>query len=87
MSLYEINPAWSQGARDLKVFYTQITNCKNKHLIHSVSFICQLKYEIEPKYSMKIKSTPLIKSTAPSERLNIDFKGPIPANTRNRYIC
>ncbi|KAJ4439883.1 hypothetical protein ANN_08012 [Periplaneta americana] len=28
----------------------------------------------------------LIKATSPFERLNIDFKGPIPSTTRNRYI-
>lgn len=45
---------------------------------------CPTCAEIKPRY-MKNQGH-LIKATAPFERLNIDFKGPIPSSTRNRYI-
>ena len=31
-------------------------------------------------------TTPLIKATQPMERLNIDFKGPLPSTSKNRYL-
>lgn len=40
--------------------------------------------EIKPRF-LRTKGT-LIKATAPLERISIDFKGPLPCNTNNRYI-
>ena len=41
--------------------------------------------EIKPNF-FKPKYTPLIKSSKPFERLSIDYKGPLPSDTRNRYL-
>lgn len=61
-----------------------------KNLPYSVEEIkrmtadCQVCAEIKPRYA-KTEGC-LIKATAPFERLNVDFKGPIPSNTHNKYI-
>ncbi|XP_064072074.1 uncharacterized protein LOC135193461 [Vanessa tameamea] len=61
-----------------------------KNLPYSVNDIksliqsCQICAEIKPRF-MKSKGQ-LIKATAPFERLNIDFKGPLPSNTPNKYL-
>ena len=46
---------------------------------------CQACSECKPQY---YRSAPmnLIKATQPFERLNIDFKGPLPTTNQNRYI-
>ena len=46
---------------------------------------CSVCSECKPQYH-KFPSSQLIKATLPFERLNIDFKGPIPSSTRNKYI-
>lgn len=45
---------------------------------------CPTCAELKPRYP-KVQGT-LIKATHPLERLNIDFKGPLPSSTRNRYL-
>lgn len=45
---------------------------------------CPVCAEVKPRF-MKHQGH-LIKATAPMERLNIDFKGFVPSNSRNRYI-
>ena len=42
---------------------------------------CQICCECKPKF-FRPKEAHLIKSTQPFERINIDFKGPLPSNTR-----
>ena len=51
-----------------------------KRMVSSCQTCCHWK----PQYTHCIGK--LIKATAPFERLNVDFKGPLPTNTRNRYI-
>ena len=48
---------------------------------------CVTCAEIKPQfYSMK--NSTLIKASHPMERLNVDFKGPVPSSTKNCYfIC
>ena len=41
--------------------------------------------ELKPRF-YKPPSAHLIKATQPFERLNIDFKGPLPTSTKNRYV-
>ncbi|XP_045457867.1 uncharacterized protein LOC123668118 [Melitaea cinxia] len=63
---------------------------RSKNLPYSIEEVkrmtaaCPICAEIKPRY-MKHQGH-LIKATAPFERLNLDFKGPIPSNTQNRYI-
>ena len=64
---------------------------KQKNLPYSMTDVkrvcesCQTCAEFQPKFF----SPPLgklIKATQPMERLNIDFKGPLPSSTKNKYF-
>ncbi|XP_039287877.1 uncharacterized protein LOC120352208 [Nilaparvata lugens] len=45
---------------------------------------CKICSELKPRFNcFKGK---LIQSTRPFERINIDFEGPLPSSTRNKYI-
>lgn len=62
--------------------------CKNLPFsvedVRRVNSACPVCAEVKPRF-LKSRGT-LIKATAPFERINIDFKGPIPSKTRNYYI-
>ena len=64
---------------------------RNRNLPYSLQEIrnlnssCKICSEIKPRFH-KNTSGKLIKATSPFERLNIDFKGPLPTNTRNQYL-
>ena len=47
--------------------------------------VCPICCECKPKFS-RPEETHLIKSTQPFERMNIDFKGPLPTTNKNRYF-
>ncbi|CAI6371236.1 unnamed protein product [Macrosiphum euphorbiae] len=53
--------------------------------IKRVTTTCPICAEVKPKF-FKQEGNHLIKATLPFERLNIDFKGPLPSNTSNHYI-
>ena len=53
--------------------------------IRKVTNSCSICAKTKPKY-FKPDKTELIKATQPFERLNIDFKGPLPTISKNRYI-
>lgn len=63
---------------------------KSKNLPYSleevrrVSSSCTVCAQIKPRF-YKHQGT-LIKATSPFERLNVDFKGPLPTISRNRYL-
>nr|XP_026485607.1 uncharacterized protein LOC113393110 [Vanessa tameamea] len=66
---------------------------KTKNLPYTIEEIrnmiksCRVCSEIKPNYVRNpIPRLNLIKATAPFERLSLDFKGPIPSNTKNKYI-
>ena len=46
---------------------------------------CRICCEIKPSFHRPQEST-LIKATQPMERLSIDFKGPLPSRTVNKYL-
>lgn len=46
---------------------------------------CPACCELKPRFNSSQQRT-LVKATQPFERLSIDFKGPIPSNTHNKYI-
>ena len=46
---------------------------------------CQICNECEPCF-YSYEPTKLIKATQPTERFNLDFKGPLPSNSNNKYI-
>ena len=46
---------------------------------------CTTCAELKPRFHKPTPGT-LIKASQPFERLNIDFKGPVPSSSRNKYI-
>ena len=46
---------------------------------------CNVCREVKPNF-FKPKNQKLIKATKPFERLSVDFKGPLPSVSRNKYI-
>ena len=64
---------------------------KCKNLPYSVADVklmiakCATCSKLKPKF-FKPRETNLIKATQPFERLNMDFKGPLPSNTQNKYL-
>ena len=53
--------------------------------IKEITQSCRICAEIKPQF-FKPPQMNLIKATQPFERLSIDFKGPLPSNTRNKYL-
>ena len=51
----------------------------------SITNSCQIFCECKPRYHQPDRSF-LIKSTQPFDRLNIDFKGPLPSSNKNVYF-
>ena len=56
----------------------------SKDEVKRVTSQCQTCAETKPRYH-KPEEVPLIKATQPFERINIDFKGPLPSNNGNKY--
>ena len=46
---------------------------------------CRACAQIKPRFHRQAPGM-LIKATQPFERLNVDFKGPLPSTTRNKYL-
>ena len=53
--------------------------------VKKITSSCSDCAKLKPSFYKPGKVT-LIKATQPFERLNIDFKGPLPSNSKNRYI-
>ena len=53
--------------------------------VRGVTKSCRICCECKPRF-YKPPASKLIKATQPFERLNIDFKGPIPSSSKNIYI-
>ena len=53
--------------------------------VKRVTSQCQICAESKPRFH-KPEEVPLIKATQPFERINIDFKGPLPSNNGNKYF-
>ena len=70
---------------------TQFTHfARSKNLPNSTEEIkkvtsCKVCAELKPN-SYKCKGNRLIKATHPFERMSIDFKGPLPTKSKNKYI-
>lgn len=64
---------------------------RSKNLPYSIEQVklmtnaCRVCAETKPRF-LKKGNQHVIKATSPFERLSIDFKGPVPSNTNNRYI-
>jgi len=70
----------SQGSTTL---YAQRT-CLTLWMIKRVTNKCLVCLEFKPQYH-KPNRVPVIKATQPFERINIDFKGPLPSNNGNVF--
>ena len=53
--------------------------------IKKVISACRVCSELKPRFFKPI-NPPLIKATQPMERLGLDFKGPLPSATQNKYL-
>lgn len=53
--------------------------------VKRVTSQCQICAESKPRFH-RPEEVPLIKATQPFERINIDFKGPLPSNNGNKYF-
>ena len=64
---------------------------RNRNLPFSIEDVrkmtasCSICAELKPRF-LKNFNHKLIKSTSAFERLNMDFKGPLPSETRNKYL-
>ena len=62
-----------------------------KNLPYSINEVCKIVNgcricaEIKPRFHKPIESH-LIKTTPPIESLSIDFKGPLPSSSKNKYL-
>ncbi|XP_004207810.1 uncharacterized protein LOC101239223 [Hydra vulgaris] len=54
--------------------------------VNRVCSNCQICSELKPKFYRSSNVCELIKSIRPMDRLSIDFKGPLPSNSRNKYL-
>ena len=53
--------------------------------VKNITSSCNVCAEIKPRFENRIMGH-IIKATSPFERLNIDFKGPLPTNSKNSYL-
>ena len=53
--------------------------------VKSVVFLCKICAEVKPVFLCQ-KYVVLIKSTQSLKRLSIDFKGPLPSSSANKYL-
>ncbi|GFV33825.1 hypothetical protein TNCV_1069321 [Trichonephila clavipes] len=58
--------------------------CTYSKDIKKVTNSCLICNELKPRFVKNVGT--LVKATAPFERLNLDFKGPLPSVSRNHYI-
>ena len=68
---------------------THFVRCRNLPFsvedVKRVTSSCRVCAECKPQY-YRPPTSHLIKATQPFERLNVDFKGPLPTSSRNRYL-
>ena len=53
--------------------------------VKSMTARCRTCAEVKPRF-LRPKNPPLIKALKPFDRLSIDFKGPIPSSSQNKYM-
>lgn len=95
------SPSYCSAITDLKSLHDQLCHPGISRLAHfvrsrnlpfsmedikSITKSCRDCAEVKPNYFKPQEQPHLIKATAPFERLNLDFKGPLPTNTKNKYI-
>jgi predicted aspartyl protease len=54
--------------------------------VRNITSSCKICAELKPRFFRKNNNNNLIMATAPFQRLSLDFKGPIPSETRNKYL-
>lgn len=83
--LYELHDALSHPGITRMYHWIKLKNLPYSiNDVKQMTASCRVCSEIKPRFA-KAKGT-LIKALSPFERLNIDFKGPLPSNTNNKYI-
>ena len=85
-SLKELHDALGHPGITRMLHFTRSKNLAYSiNEIRSVTASCRTCLKCKPNFYKPSKGT-LIKSTQPFERLNIDFKGPLPSTSKSRYI-
>ena len=89
-----------QNKYKLEDIHTQLCHPGVTHLLHfirtrnlpfsteevkAVCSSCKICAQLKPKFFQR-QQNQLIKSTRPMERMSVDFKGPLPSSTRNKYF-
>ncbi|XP_063628196.1 uncharacterized protein LOC134799687 [Cydia splendana] len=83
--LYELHDALSHPGISRMYHWIKLKNLPyNLDDVKKMTASCRVCAEIKPRFA-KANGT-LIKPLSPFERLNVDFKGPLPSNTNNKYI-
>ena len=54
--------------------------------VKRVNSSCRTCAQVKPDFFRPTEDQHLIKATRPMERLSIDFKGPLPTNSKNKYL-
>ena len=54
--------------------------------VRKVNAGCRICAECKPRFYQPLDRVKLIKATQPFERLNLDVKGPLPSESKNKYI-
>ena len=84
-SLYKLHEALCHpGVTRLNPFVRPKNPLYSLDEVKRVKSQCQTCAETKPRYH-KPEKVPLIKDTQPFEKINIDFKGPLPSNNGNKY--
>ena len=54
--------------------------------VRRITQACKVCSEIKPRFFRSAEENILVKATSPWERLSMDFKGPLPSSTPNKYL-
>ena len=86
-SLYELHNALCHpGVTRMTAFVRSRNLPYSVEDIRKVNAGCRICAECKPRFFEPPNKGKLIKATQPFERLNLDFKGPLPATSKNKYI-
>ena len=54
--------------------------------VRRITQACKVCSEIKPRFFRSAEENILVKATSPWERLSVDFKGPLPSSSSNKYL-
>ena len=85
-TLYQLhNPFCNPGIMRTLAFIRSQNLPFSVNDVRKMTKSCQICNECKPRF-YSFEPTKLIKATQPMEKLSLDFKGPLPSNSNNKYI-